>query len=255
MIFLRKLVAQASAAARGRYTPAALLLCTLSFSLSCVSAQGLIASDAGAQSATTGSPAKAIPVTVTKPSWSELTATQREALAPLATSWPTITVAQKRKWLALSQNFDALAMPDQRIMHRRMADWAALSTQQRAQARLNFAQARDVPAQQRVAHWETYQALSTEQKQKLAAASQTLPAGAAPAMRPVAPNKLTITPTAVQGNGSVTGGKPTPRIATQAHQVDRQTLLPQTVQFTVPVPFVEGETDNATPASGNLASQ
>jgi Protein of unknown function (DUF3106) len=196
------------------------------------------------------------PVALTKPAWTELTAAQRSALSPLASNWPTITVAQKRKWLALSENFSALPEGDQRVMHRRMTEWVALSPQQRAQARLNYAQARDVPPEQRMAHWETYQALSAEQKQKLVAAGQTRPVGAAPAVRPVAASKLTITPTAAFPTaGTVPGSKPTPRIATQAHQVDRQTLLPQTVQLTVPVPSVEGEIDLGVPATASTSTQ
>lgn len=201
-------------------------------------------------------PASVAPVALTKPAWTDLTAAQRSALSPLASNWPTITVAQKRKWLALSENFSALPESDQRVMHRRMAEWVALSPQQRAQARLNFAQARGVPPEQRMAHWEAYQALSPEQKQKLVAAGQTQPVGAAPAVRPVAANKLTVTPTAAFPNAaSVSGGKPTPRIATQAHQVDRQTLLPQTVQFTVPVPSAEGEVEPNNPAAASTAAQ
>jgi hypothetical protein len=201
-------------------------------------------------------PASAAPVTLTKPAWTDLTAAQRSALSPLASNWPTITVAQKRKWLVMSEHFSALPETDQRVMHRRMAEWVALSPQQRTQARLNFAQARGVPPEQRMAHWEAYQALSPEQKQKLVAAGQTQPVGAAPAVRPVAASKLTVTPTTAFPNAAtVPGGKPTPRIATQAHQVDRQTLLPQTVQFTVPVPSAEGEVDPNNPAVVSTTAQ
>jgi Protein of unknown function (DUF3106) len=206
--------------------------------------------------ALSGAPASTAPLALTKPAWADLTPGQRNALSPLASNWPTITVAQKRKWLALSENFSALPETDQRVMHRRMAEWVALSPQQRAQARLNFAQARDVPAEQRMAHWEAYQALTPEQKQKLVAAGQTQPVGAAPAVRPVAASKLTITPTAAFPNAvAVPGGKPMPRIATQAHQVDRQTLLPQTVQLTVPVPSAEGEIDLGAPATASTSTQ
>ena len=48
-----------------------------------------------------------------------------------------------------------------------MTEWAALSPQQRAQARLNFAEIKRLPADERKAKWEAYQALQPEEKRKL----------------------------------------------------------------------------------------
>jgi hypothetical protein len=179
----------------------------------------------------------------TKPDWRDLSASQRAALAPLAAQWPGITEGQKRKWLALSQNFSALTPTEQAVMHTRMMEWVSLSAQQRSQARLNFAVAREVPVDQRLAHWEAYQALSPEQKQKLAASSTAKPMGAAPAVKPVAPSKLTVTPaaTASAPGTTTTAGRSAPRIATGAHQIDRQTLQPKTVPFQIPAPPAEIE--------------
>jgi len=56
----------------------------------------------------------------------------------LASHWAQLSPAQKNKWLAMSNNFDNLSAKEQAILHERMADWASLSPQQRAQARLNF---------------------------------------------------------------------------------------------------------------------
>ena len=83
-------------------------------------------------------------------------------------------------------------------MHSRMNEWVALSPQQRAAARLNFAKAKEVAAQltpdEKKAKWETYQALSPEEKKGLAAAAVPKPAGAATAVKPVAPQKLVVVP-------------------------------------------------------------
>ena len=132
------------------------------------------------------------------PSWAELTAAQKAALAPLAGSWPVTVEEQKRKWLEISKNYPRLSPAEQTTMHSRMNEWVALSPQQRAEARLNFAKAREVSAQltpdEKKAKWETYQALSPEEKKGLAAAAVPKPAGAATAVKPVAPQKLVVVP-------------------------------------------------------------
>ena len=83
-------------------------------------------------------------------------------------------------------------------MHSRMNEWVALSPQQRAEARLNFAKTKELSKQltpeEKKAKWQTYQALSIEEKQKLAANSTTRPVGAALAVKPVAPQKLAAVP-------------------------------------------------------------
>jgi hypothetical protein len=75
-----------------------------------------------------------------------------------------------------------------------MNEWVTLSPQQRAQARLNFARTKELSKQltpeEKKAKWQTYQALSPEEKQKLAAKASPKPVGAATAVKPVAPQKL-----------------------------------------------------------------
>jgi hypothetical protein len=141
-------------------------------------------------------PAKVI---VSKPSWAELTPMQQQTLKPLASSWnTTISEPQKRKWLEISKNYPSLSPEEQAIMHSRMNEWVTLSPQQRAQARLNFARTKELSKQltpeEKKAKWETYQALSPEEKQKLAAKANPKPAGAATAVKPVAPQKLAPVP-------------------------------------------------------------
>ena len=75
-----------------------------------------------------------------------------------------------------------------------MTDWAALSVQQRNQARLNFAETNKLAPDDKKAQWEAYQALSAEEKQKLAAGATKKPAGAAIAIKPVAPQKMVVVP-------------------------------------------------------------
>ena len=69
----------------------------------------------------------------TKPLWRELSPAEQQALTPLGAKWDTISDAQKRKWLALSQNFPKMSSEEQGKLHSRMSEWAALSPQQRTE--------------------------------------------------------------------------------------------------------------------------
>ncbi len=153
--------------------------------------------------------------TTVRPGWAELTPIQQRALVPLAGRWTEISESQRRKWIALSQNFSKLPAPEQDKLHSRMTDWAALSTQQRNQARLNFAETNRLAPDDKKAQWEAYQSLSSEEKQKLAAKAAKKPAGAATAIKPVAPQRMVVVPPKQ--------GEPSDRSAAPASR----TLLPQ----------------------------
>ena len=155
----------------------------------------------------------------TKPLWTELTEAQRQALAPLAPKWDTVSEAQKRKWLALSQNYPRMSGAEQEKLHSRMTEWAALSPQQRTQARLNFGEAKQISPDDKKAKWEAYQALSPEEKRNLAAGAAKPPATAA-AVKPMPADKLATVPPPKRVVKA-------PRIAAGPDQVDQNTLLPQ----------------------------
>jgi len=143
-------------------------------------------------------PPQVKPAATSRPTWAELTPMQQQALKPLASSWNAINDGQKRKWLEISKNYPSLPPEGQATMHSRMNDWVMLSPQQRAQARLNFGKTKELSGQltpeEKKAKWETYQALSAEEKQKLAAKASPKPTGAATAVKPVAPQKLAAVP-------------------------------------------------------------
>jgi hypothetical protein len=130
----------------------------------------------------------------TRPAWAELTVDQQQALRPLAGQWPRLSEAQKRKWIALSSNYRALPPPEQAKLHSRMTEWVSLSPQQRTQARLNFAEAKTLSPDDRKAKWEAYQALSPEEKRKLAAGAGGKTPPTAAAVRPVPAQKLANVP-------------------------------------------------------------
>lgn len=163
----------------------------------------------------------ALPAVVAIHSWNSLSKAQQLALAPLEKPWGGLSEGQKRKWLAIAKTYPSLAAPEQEKMHSRMAEWAALPPKDRELARLNFAQSKTVNQSDRAANWEAYQALSPDERQKLAEGAKVKPVGAAVAVKPVTADKLTAVP--------VTRHTPEHERATATSQrpLNRNTLLPQ----------------------------
>jgi len=156
------------------------------------------------------------------PTWAELTAQQQKSLAPLAGTWRVLGEAHKRKWLALSQNYPTMPPGEQARLHSRMAEWAALSPQQRTLARLNFAESQKLNPDDKRAKWEAYQNLSPEEKRKLAAgAAAAKPPPTAIAVQPVPQQKLARIPKPRKAENS--GAK----IAVVPGRVDNNPLPPQ----------------------------
>jgi hypothetical protein len=167
--------------------------------------------------------------------WLSLNMAQRDALAPLEHSWSGLSDAQQRKWIALAINYPKLSSADQEKMHSRMVEWAALLPKDRELARLNFAQTKSIAKSDRAANWEAYQALSPEERKKLAEGTRLKPVGAAVTVKPVAPDKLTSVPVT----------RHTPRQEREAAASQRalnpKTLLPQTPPVTAPDALQTGE--------------
>ena len=162
-----------------------------------------------------------VPKPSAKPAWQDLTPAQQLALQPLAANWNTLEQDRKRKWIAIAANYANLSPTEQAKIHSRMSEWAALSQQQRTQARLNFARAKKISPNQKTATWQAYQSLSVEEKKELAIAAPPKPVGAAAATKPVSSKKLTSI--------AVTRQASKPMLATSAAipTVDRKTLLPK----------------------------
>ena len=157
----------------------------------------------GAPSAKTGT---AKPASASRPHWRDLTAQQQQALNPLAAHWDSLSESQKRKWIVISRNQGKLSPQERAVQHSRMTEWAGLSRQQREQARFNFDEVKQVPAAERKAKWEAYQALSDDEKRRLADSAAKRPQGAAGTIRPVPAQKLAPVPVAR------VAGRPGPRI-------------------------------------------
>lgn len=132
--------------------------------------------------------------------WNSLTAQQKEALAPLSAAWANISPVKKQKWLDISKGFALLSEDGKETLHLRMKEWVNLSPKQREQARINFAQTKKLTTDDKQTKWQAYQALSAEEKQKLASISTaTKIVGAAPAIKPVPKDKLLTTPSQTSG--------------------------------------------------------
>lgn len=140
------------------------------------------------------------PAPASGPGWETLSTEQKRALYPLAERWASLNHAQKKYWFTLATTFHALPQSEQDRLHARMTDWANLSAQQRNQARLNYAGTSRLAPKDKLARWKAYQALSEEEKRRLAARAAAKPHGAAPALRPAPSRKLVQVPAAMQAS-------------------------------------------------------
>lgn len=199
-----------------------------------VQTQTPVATQSPAKLPQTGTPSPSLGLVKTsssKPAWQDLTPAQQVSLKPLAANWNSLDESHKRKWLAIASSYPTLAPIEQAKLHSRMTEWVTLSRQQRIQARLNFAQSKQLTPTQKAATWQAYQALTPEERKKLAISATPKPVGAAAAVKPVLPQKLATVPVT----------RPTPKqtakIAVPKHAVDRNTLLPQVQPAATPAPM------------------
>jgi len=152
------------------------------------------------------------------PKWADLSAKQQLALRPLLDLWPEMSEIQKKKWLALTSNFSDLNSKDQEKLQARMSQWSVLSPQQRAQARVIFAQVQQFQGDERLNKWQEYQALDPEKKSQLAQNLSVMPNSAA----------ISPKPKAIGANNSMVylpAHKPSP-LRLQVDQIASHTLLP-----------------------------
>ncbi len=187
----------------------------------------LVAVSLAGASAWTQSPPKAAASTAAKaePSgvrWSGLSNAQRLALKPLAASWADLGEAQQRKWIALSRNFSRLPATEQQKLQQRMLEWVGLSAAERSLARLNYAETERLASENKQARWEAYQALSEDERRKLAEQAPRRPlAGGATAVRPIPRQRLATMPVPAENRRTM------PRITIAPHLINPITLLPQ----------------------------
>lgn len=189
-------------------------------------------------------------------SWSSLNPSQKNALKPLEREWDRIDPARKTKWLEIANRFPSMSAAEQQRIQNRMTDWATMTPRERGQARMNFKEAQQVPAQERKARWEAYKALPPEQQKQLAARAAPVPRKAAAAdaspegsgskksnvvpNSSYAPRPKAVSPSVAQAQPGATTNLITKRPSPPPHQpsglpkiavtpgfVDQATLLPK----------------------------
>lgn len=191
-------------------------------------------------------------------SWAQLSAPQRQALAPLERDWATIDSNRKAKWLDIAARFPKMPTDEQQRVQARMTEWARLTPSERGRARLSFQEAQQLSPQERKARWEAYQSLPEAERKALAAKAAASAAsrpqvarassaslGSVPkqnvaASAPKAGTIQPIAPTFVQARPGATTTLITksatpplhqqpgqPKIAARPGQVDRSTMLPR----------------------------
>ncbi len=158
-------------------------------------------------------------VPMAKPEWADLTPAQQLALKPLHDNWRFLSETSKRKWIALSMNFQAMAVAEQSKLHGRMNEWVSLSQQQRSQARLNYAQSKQLPQSHKTATWQAYQALSPAEKQELALAEKQKKTSG-PSLR-----ASNIQPKLESASKAMQKSKPDAGLVSASLVVDNNTLL------------------------------
>jgi uncharacterized membrane protein len=168
---------------------------------------------------------------LTQKKWAELSASQKANLKPLESDWHNIGPKRQAKWLEIAAQYPKLSASQQEAMQNRMKEWAQMTPAQRADARLNFAQAqqatKSLTPEEKRARWEAYQALSPEEKQKLAQSKPPLPNSASLASKPVPARKLAAVPASPASSAAGSQPSHTKRIDVRPSVVNRQTLLPQ----------------------------
>ena len=107
-----------------------------------------------------------------RPAWAELTADQQMILAPLKQDWENLDPERRRKWIGIAKRYPTMDAKGQERVQRRMQRWAALTPQQRMQARENYkriAKQRAEKKHQKLAErWAEYQSLPPHERDRLA---------------------------------------------------------------------------------------
>jgi len=191
--------------------------------------------------------------------WESLTPEQRQALAPLQRDWSSLDASRQSKWLEVAARFPRMSADDQRRLQERMTQWTRLTPAERERARLQFQDTRQLPADEKRARWEAYQALTEEQRKALAQRAEKPAKGGsrtedgarggttgdgtaknnvveprqAPPARSVAPSVVTARPGATTTTVTTPAAPPLhhqpglPKITATPGFVDPATLLPQ----------------------------
>jgi hypothetical protein len=79
------------------------------------------------------------------------------------------------KWMEVAGRFPGMPADERGRVQERMAAWAAMSPNERARARIQFQETRQIGAEERQARWQAYQALPDDERKRLAQAAKKAP--------------------------------------------------------------------------------
>jgi hypothetical protein len=171
-------------------------------------------------------PANAVVPPIKQPSWVELSADQKEILAPLASEWDELEYARRKKWLGIAERYPAMKADEQSRVQRRMIDWVKLSPEDRKLAREKFKHLQKAPPERKETikqKWQEYKDLPEEEKQRLQAeAAANAKSKAAPMRTPP--------------NGQKPPALPLPALAPAPVSQPAQTLPAAPGSSTIPAP-------------------
>ncbi len=103
--------------------------------------------------------------------WVSLSASQKEALAPLSKEWDQLDGARKGKWLEIAARYPTLPPEHQQRLRERMVEWTRMSPTERQRARIGYQHAGELRTPEQESRlrekWDAYQALPPEKRQRL----------------------------------------------------------------------------------------
>lgn len=121
------------------------------------------------------------------PSWKQLNAQQRTALAPLAKEWNHLSDNTRSQWLGIAKRFAAMTDVEQARMQDRMREWVLLTPAQRELARIQYRQLHSTAQQHDLEEkWREYSALPEEEKARLRAGGRAVVKAPPPVPLPTA---------------------------------------------------------------------
>ena len=118
-------------------------------------------------------PPRASSIPLAQPLWKDLTRAQRQVLEPFESQWNELPATEKRAWSDIARRFPEMTADEQARVRKRIAEWAELSPAQRQVARANYRLAQQAGRENVAAQWETYQGLTSDQKNVLGNAGST----------------------------------------------------------------------------------
>lgn len=116
-----------------------------------------------------------------RPTWNELTAVQRDILAPLQADWLEFSPEQRKRWVALADRYPKLKPAEQKRVQERMSEWAKLTPKQREAARARYRALSKLSPEQRnavIKQWTESQEAQQAPVEPAATSPESAPADA-----------------------------------------------------------------------------